>query len=113
MRIVPPHGPAAWGLASPLRGRGMGAGRGRPLVNHLQHLFMNAAIGGQNPLTGEAVRPVGEVSDPAAGLPHNQYARCHVPGLETDLPEAIEPSACDIGKIKHGRPSTPWLRRRK
>ena len=67
---------------------------------------VKAPVRGHDARGGQRERASLEVRDPAARFRDQEGPRRHVPGLELELPEAVEPAAGDIGQIE-GRGAAP------
>ena len=65
---------------------------------------MNEAVGRQHFAAVEAKRRSVEASHAAAGFLNQKHARCRVPRIQVEFPEAVVASAGDIGQIERGRP---------
>jgi len=76
-----------------------------PLLDDAQHLAVDAAVGGDDELAREAIEAALEIGRLSTGLPHQEYPRRHVPRLEANLPEAVEPPAGNVGQVERGSPS--------
>ncbi|MCK7522372.1 MAG: hypothetical protein MZV64_34205 [Ignavibacteriales bacterium] len=67
---------------------------------------VNASVRGHDAGGVQGERASLEVRDPAARFHDQEGPRRHVPGLELELPEAVEPAAGDVGQVE-GRGAAP------
>ena len=65
---------------------------------------MESRSGGDHVLSGDPVAVAGEIAHPPPRLFRQNRTRRRVPGVQAELPEAVETPGGDVGEVESGRP---------
>lgn len=71
---------------------------------HVEHFVMNAAVAGDKFRLIDRMRVAAEIGDASSGFPDNESTCGHVPGIQLNLPKAVESGRRNIAEIQ-GRAS--------
>ena len=82
---------------------GVEVAAGEHVGEKVLHRRVDEAVGGEDLAAVEGELAAVEVGDAAAGFLDEEIAGGGVPGIELELPVAVEASAGDVGEIKAGR----------
>jgi hypothetical protein len=63
---------------------------------HLEHFVMNAAVAGDKFRLIDRMRVAAEIGDVSSGFPDHESTCGHVPGIQLDLPKAVESARRNI-----------------
>src|SRR5262245_34596223 len=74
------------------------------LLEYRDHGSVDDPVARHQFLTVDRVADAGKISDDSSRLPENDDPCRHIPGIQTNFPEAVKPTSCHVTKVKCGTP---------